>query len=116
MNYEPDDMDDVRENPYRCPKTDRYERELDRADYLRDVVRHLERELAEAREQLAAARAEIDEIHATGGCSYIELHKVTEQRDRLAEALQELWDNHTLHGAAYELIERTLAAVKGEQP
>jgi hypothetical protein len=35
------------------------------------------------------------------------------QRDRLAEALRELWDNHTLHGAAYELIENTLAAVKG---
>jgi hypothetical protein len=37
------------------------------------------------------------------------------ERDRLAEALRELWDNHTLHGAAYELIENTLAAVKGGQ-
>jgi hypothetical protein len=44
----------------------------------------------EAREQLAAARAEIDEIHATGGCSFIELRKVTEQRDRLAVALERL--------------------------
>ncbi len=42
-----------------------------------------------------------------------ELAAVTEQRDRLAEALRELWDNHTLHGAAYELIENALAAVKG---
>jgi hypothetical protein len=42
--------------------------------------------------------------------------KLTEQRDRLAEALRELWDDHTLHGAAYELIEQTLAAVKGGQP
>jgi hypothetical protein len=35
------------------------------------------------------------------------------QRDTLAEALRKLWDNHTLHGAAYELIENTLAAMKG---
>ena len=42
-----------------------------------------------------------------------ELTAVTAQRDMLAEALRELWKNHTLHGAAYELIEQTLAAVKG---
>jgi hypothetical protein len=49
----------------------------------------------ETQRKLDAARAEIDEIHATGGCSYIELQKVTEQRDearqqrdRLAEALR----------------------------
>ncbi len=42
-----------------------------------------------------------------------ELAAVTEQRDRLVEALRELWDNHTLYGAAYELIEKALAAVEG---
>jgi hypothetical protein len=40
-----------------------------------------------------------------------ELTAVTEQRDRLAEALRELWDNHTLHGAAYELIEQALQSL-----
>jgi len=34
-----------------------------------------------------------------------------QQRDRLAEALRELWKNHTLHGAAYELIEQTLQSL-----
>jgi hypothetical protein len=52
----------------------------------------LERELCELDRQLTEAQA---------------------QRDRLAEALRELWNNHTLHGAAYELIEQTLSAVKG---
>jgi predicted nucleic acid-binding Zn-ribbon protein len=51
----------------------------------------------EAREQLAAARAEIYEIHATVVCSYTELHKVTEQRDRLAVALKSI-----ASGAVYE--------------
>jgi hypothetical protein len=46
MNYEPDDMDDIRENPYRCPKTDRYERELERADFLRDEMKDREWEAA----------------------------------------------------------------------
>jgi len=42
-----------------------------------------------------------------------ELVEAREQRDRMEEALRELWNRHTLHGAAYELIEQTLAAVKG---
>ena len=46
MNYEPDDMDDVRENPYRCLKTDSYERELERADFLRDERKDREMEAA----------------------------------------------------------------------
>jgi archaellum component FlaC len=41
-------------------------------------------------EELAAARAEIDEIHATNGRSYNELNKVTEQRDMLAKALEKV--------------------------
>jgi DNA topoisomerase IA len=43
-----------------------------------------------------------------------ELAAVTEQRDRLAEVLNDLWHNYSLTGAAYELIEKALAAVKGE--
>jgi hypothetical protein len=43
-----------------------------------------------------------------------ELATVTEQRDRLAEVLNDLWHNYSLTGAAYELIEKALAAVKGE--
>jgi hypothetical protein len=41
------------------------------------------------------------------------LSKVIEQRDRLAEVLNDLWHNYSLTGAAYELIEKALAAVKG---
>ena len=44
------------------------------------------------------------------------IDRVKSQRDRLAEALRELWNNHTLHGAAHELIEQTFAAVKGGTP
>jgi hypothetical protein len=44
-----------------------------------------------------------------------ERDEAREQRDRLAEALRELWNNHTLHGAAYELIEQTLEAVAGRR-
>lgn len=43
-----------------------------------------------------------------------ELSAVTEQRDRLVEVLNDLWHNYSLTGAAYELIEKALAAVKGE--
>ena len=42
-----------------------------------------------------------------------ELAAVTEQRDRLAEVLNDLWHNYSLTGAACELIEKALAAVKG---
>ena len=44
--YEPQDFDDIRENPYSCPKTDRYERELERADFLRDERKDREWEAA----------------------------------------------------------------------
>jgi hypothetical protein len=59
---------------------------------VQDLSRKLERERDEAREESIrfAALANLAHIHATGGCSYIELHKVTAQRDRLAEALQDL--------------------------
>jgi uncharacterized protein (DUF3084 family) len=38
--------------------------------------------------------------------------KAIEQRDRLAEVLNDLWHHYSLTGAAYELIEKALAAVK----
>jgi len=44
----------------------------------------------ELNDELTAARAELAEIHATGGCSFKELHRVIEQRDRLAVALSEI--------------------------
>jgi hypothetical protein len=40
--------------------------------------------------------------------------ELVEQRDRLVEVLNDLWHNYSLTGAAYELIEKALAAVKGE--
>lgn len=39
--------------------------------------------------------------------------ELQEQRDRLAEVLNDLWHNYSLTGAAYELIEKALAAVEG---
>ena len=32
--------------------------------------------------------------------------------DRLAEAFKDLWDNHTMYGAGYEVVEKALAAWK----
>jgi len=47
-------------------------------------------EALEQRDQeLTAARADLAEIHATGGCSFKELHRVIEQRERLSEALRQ---------------------------
>jgi uncharacterized alpha-E superfamily protein len=39
MNYEPDDFDDVLDDPYHCPKTDALEAALEAADYLRDKMK-----------------------------------------------------------------------------
>lgn len=36
MNYEPDDFDDVDDDPYSCPKTDYWEKLMQKADWLRD--------------------------------------------------------------------------------
>jgi uncharacterized coiled-coil DUF342 family protein len=44
-----------------------------------------------------------------------QLSTITEQRDKLAEVLNDLWHHYSLTGAAYELIEKALAAVKGGQ-
>ena len=32
--------------------------------------------------------------------------------DRLAEAFKDLWDNHTMYGAGYEVVEKAIAAWK----
>ena len=32
--------------------------------------------------------------------------------DRLAAAFKDLWDNHTMYGAGYEVVEKALAAWK----
>lgn len=41
-----------------------------------------------------------------------ELAEAREQRDKLADTLNDLWHNYSLTGAAYDLIEASLAAVK----
>jgi hypothetical protein len=63
---------------------------------VQDLSRKLERERDEAREESIrfAALANLAHIYAIGGCSYIELHKVTEQRDRLAAVLQRIRDGY----------------------
>jgi hypothetical protein len=72
------------------------------------LCEEIERELAEAKFDLQFRR----ELYAL---QTNELNEAKEQRDRLADALRELWNNHTLHGAAYELIEQTLEAVAGRR-
>jgi hypothetical protein len=42
-----------------------------------------------------------------------QLNDVRAERDRLAEGLNDLWHHYSLTGAAYELIEKALTAVKG---
>jgi hypothetical protein len=88
----------------------------------------LESELYEARKQREEARVIAskyeDRYFETKGqrdtaqkalFSAIEdYEEAIEQRDRLAEVLNDLWHNYSLTGAAYELIEKALAAVKGE--
>ena len=46
----------------------------------------------------------------------LEANAMMMQRDRLAEVLNDLWHHYSLTGAAYELIEKALAAVKGGEP
>jgi hypothetical protein len=85
-------------------------------------IEQLERELAEAREhyRMSSVCRKMKEQRDDLSGHYHRLNAenviLQQQRDRLAEALLELWHNHTLHGAAYELIEKALAAVKGGTP
>jgi hypothetical protein len=94
--------------------TDPYDLHAERA-IIADLehVDVLKRELADAKRELDnatsdAKQSEVDAIRALH-----ERNEAREQRDRLAQAIRELWNNHTLHGAAYELIEETLSAVEG---
>ncbi len=80
----------------------------DEAEGLCELLNKLEREVAEAKEQCSNLDDQVSS-------AMMVIRGLERERDRLAEALRELWDNHTLHGAAYELIENTLAAVKGGQ-
>jgi hypothetical protein len=80
------------------PETDEALSTAECEDDLVMSMRRMERQRDEAREESIrfAALANLAHIHATGGCSYIELHKVTAQRDRLAEALDKVvdaWDH-----------------------
>ena len=53
-----------------------------------------------SQKELTAAREEIEEIHATGGCSFIELQRVTEQRDRALQKIKNQTERITyLEGA-----------------
>ena len=106
----------------------------DEAEGLCELLNKLEREVDDAREQcsnlddqvsaammvIRGMERERDEVLSDlefrrdlFKLQEQQLNDVRAERDRLAEALRELWKNHTLHGAAYELIEQTLAAVKG---
>lgn len=59
MNYEPDDFDDVEDDPYRCPEMISFEEMLDKADYLRDKMKDEAWERSvEASEQRKAKEAE----------------------------------------------------------
>jgi len=75
-----------------------------------DFARQLERELAEAKFDLQFRR----ELYAL---QTKELGEAREQRDRLAEALQEALEDHTQAGCisieTQQVAEAALAAVKG---
>jgi len=60
-----------------------------------------------------AANESISAVYKTGCEIELELAEVTKQRDELAKTLNDLWHYYSLTGAAYELIETALAAVKG---
>jgi predicted nucleic acid-binding Zn-ribbon protein len=66
-----------------------------------------------ANDLLASVTEQRDAVTLRLGRTQEKMFDAERQRDRLAVALRELWKNHTLHGAAYELIEQALAAVKG---
>ena len=66
------------------------------------------REVYELREERDRLLEEREQWRMSSVC-----RELREQRDRLAEVLNDLWHNYSLTGAAYELIEQALAAVKG---
>ena len=71
-----------------------------------DAYRELERERDEALSDLEFRR-DLFQLQEQ------QLNDVRAERDGLAEVLNDLWHNYSLTGAAYELIEQTLAAVEG---
>jgi FtsZ-binding cell division protein ZapB len=74
-------------------------------EVLRDANYEFAQEVHGLREQRDVIMQRLSETH-------MRMTEAEQQRDRLAQALRELWNNHTLHGAAYELIEEALAAAK----
>ena len=84
-----------------------------------EFARQLERELVAVTEQRDELKSKYRTHHDEAERITNEIRRVSsvcrelrEQRDRLAEALNDLWHNYSLTGAAYELIEKALAAWK----
>ena len=73
----------------------------------------IEAELAAVTEQRDKVLEQIEANHKVTIIIERMYYEAKEQRDRLAEVLNDLWYNYSLTGAAYELIEQTLAAVEG---
>lgn len=114
------------------PRTDEQHAQFQMGGFTLDFARQLERELAAARAEMHKSIEERREesMKATAARSGLEMWKrcsqkaeqelvtVTEQRDRLAEALKELLttgDNGygTPTDKAWEMAEQAFAAVKG---
>ena len=113
--YEPQDMDDVRENPYGCPKTDRYERELARADYLRDEMKDREWEAAMSEESLMPRRDALWAKHdgLTPALAAEMLVLAGELERELAEVRAQLREEQHLHTATLNERDRLAEALDG---
>lgn len=112
--YEPQDMDDVRENPYGCPKTDRYERELERADYLRDEMKDREWEAAMSEESLMPRRDALWAKHdgLTPALAAEMLVLAGELERELAEVRAQLREEQHLHTATLNERDRLAEALR----
>jgi chromosome segregation ATPase len=89
-------------------------------EFRRDLFKLQEQQLNDVRAERDRMAEEINEINGEYGLWWAqkriaidERDEAREQRDRMAEGLNDLWHHYSLTGAAYELIEKALAAVKG---
>ena len=93
-----------------------------------DKIEELERERDELKKQLIDAKSSTafwmgkynNAVQLRGDDPLCDsfwktLDKLSAERalaDRLAEGFKDLWDNHTMYGAGYEVVEASLAAWK----
>jgi chromosome segregation ATPase len=80
---------------------------------IKNFCESMERKLTKLQRERDRLAEQIEANHKATLVIERMFYEEREQRDRLAEALNDLWHYHSLTDAAYELIEKALAAVKG---